>query len=61
VARQRESTVASVFLAFDALCVDGEGVMYRLLRDCKAILADLDLNGAGLAGAPQWVLIQMRS
>jgi ATP-dependent DNA ligase len=39
------------FLAFDILWVDGERVTHSPLRDRKAILAELNLNGAGMEGS----------
>src|SRR5262249_54301911 len=40
------------FLAFDVLWVDGERVTHRPLRDRKAILADLSLDGPAWREAP---------
>jgi bifunctional non-homologous end joining protein LigD len=46
----RRSPVA--FLAFDVLWVDGERVTHRPLRDRKAILAELALDGPAWREAP---------
>jgi bifunctional non-homologous end joining protein LigD len=40
------------FLAFDVLWIDGERVTHRPLRDRKAILADLHLDGRAWREAP---------